>query len=153
MTTRKVQGKRSSRHGGVKSKRITSSDVQPKKARSVLSTEQPATPAIPTIPPAEAEKPEVLPFDLGEVNRKAPLLTLIHAMFEAPDVPAKFKDPGADFMANVLHSVADDAELYSATDGQLDRTEIIDRAMMRLEWRSRIAVEIARRMQTGEVSS
>lgn len=57
MTTRKVQGKRSSRHGAAKSKRITSSDVEPKKPAIV-----PATPA------PEAPKPERT-FTLGDIAR------------------------------------------------------------------------------------
>jgi len=130
-------------------KGVRSADAQPKKALSAVS-EQPATPAI---PPVEAPKPEILPFDCGEVNPVAPLLTLIEAMFEAPDLPKDFTDRGTQLMASVLHTVADEAELISAAENGLDIRQLKSRASLRLEWRARIAVELARRMQAGEVTS
>jgi hypothetical protein len=96
---------------------------------------------------------EVTAFEMGDVNQKAPLLTLVSALFEAPNMPAKFADPAADFMANALMSISDEVELTAAANNGLDLGEVKDRAAMRTEWRARIAVEIARRMQTGEVMS
>lgn len=101
----------------------------------------------------DATNPKASPFDCGEVNQKAPLTTLIAAMFEAPNAWCKFADPGAELMANMLLTLSDEAELTAAANNGVDLGEVKDRANMRLEYRARIAVEIARRLQTGEVTS
>jgi hypothetical protein len=101
-------------------------------------------------PPKPA--PEILPFDRGAVNEHAPLMTLVAAMFEAPNTSTKFKDPSAEFLQHVVLTLADETELIGATNDELDRTETVGRCSMRAEWRARIAVEIARRIQAGQVS-
>jgi len=131
-------------------KGVRPADAQPKKALSAVS-EQPATPAI---PPVAAPKEEVRPFDQGGVNTRAPLLTLIEALLDAPDLPADFADRGAQLMASALHTIADETELIDSADGSvIDLSGVKSRVAMRLEYRARIAVEIARRMQAGEVTS
>jgi hypothetical protein len=101
----------------------------------------------------DSEVIRVTAFTGGEVNREAPLLTLVKAMFDAPDVPVSFADPGAEFMANVLMTLADESELAEAADNELDLGPVRERAHYRVGFRSRIAVEIARHMQAGELTS
>ncbi|HEX4338093.1 MAG TPA: hypothetical protein VH062_19420 [Polyangiaceae bacterium] len=138
----------------VRRKHAAKSRAVPREARGKkLDEVAPAAPATPAAPPAEAPKPEILPFDCGEVNRAATLLTLVEAMLDAPDMSAEFDDRGTRLMANVLHTVADEAELINAANNGLDLSEVKNRAGMRLEYRARIAVEIARRIQAGEVTS
>jgi hypothetical protein len=130
-------------------------DIRPADAKLKKAANKLAPPAADSalqdavIPP----RADVTAFELGDVNQAAPLLTLVVALFEAPNMPTRFADPGADFLANALMSVSDEVELTEAANNGLDLGEVKGRASMRTEWRARIAVEIARRMQTGEVSS
>jgi len=116
--------------------------------------QQPA--ATPTTVAAPAPHPmddrRIYPFDNGEPNRDAPLLLLLSTMFSAPNLPG-IADPSAAFLASVMLASADDADLVraAANDG-LDYSEQIERTMHRLDYRLRLAVEIFRRVESGEVT-
>lgn len=118
---------------------------KPKSARTVVNTE-------PATLPAEAPKPHVPPFEAGEPSMTAPLMVLIRAMFTAPNAQQTFDDPSAEFMSNMLLTLADEAELSGAANNGLDLGEVQGRAMYRLDQRACLGVEIARRIQAGEVT-
>ncbi len=142
-----------------KSKNAPRRRTLPRVARAPKGEKQavaaPSTPGAPE--PAQLQQGEAstafVSFN-GTVNPKAPLMTLVTAMFEAPNAPTAFKDPSAEFLSSVLLSIADDAEILEAASREdtLDRTDTIGRCSLRAEWRARIAVEIARRLQTGAVT-
>jgi hypothetical protein len=135
-----------------KSKNAKRSRTLPRVARAPKVVEKTAPVETPVAPePA----PEIFPFDRGAVNEHAPFMTLVAAMFEAPDLPARFEDRSAAFMANMLLCLADETELGQAASEEdtLDRSATIGRFVMRLDARARIAVEIARRIQAGQVPS
>lgn len=91
----------------------------------------------------------VTPYIDGEPNRAAPLLVLLSCMF---DGGIEFKDPAADFLANVLRSISDELEIIGAAgDDGVDRAPTLERCLNRAADRARLAVEIARRIQGGEI--
>jgi hypothetical protein len=95
---------------------------------------------------------EVL-FDNGSVREDLTLLRLVRGMFEAPN-RSRTGNTTVDFLSDVLLSGADDAELMqaAANEGTLDLSPVIDRAALRASWRAIFAVEIARRVEKGEVA-
>lgn len=100
--------------------------------------------------PAETPRPELpLPFDDGEVNEQAGLITLVRAMYEHPCV-RKTGNAAVDFMASVMLSTADDLSIIAGLNNGLDNAELVDRATLRADWRLRFGVEIARRLQSGQ---
>jgi hypothetical protein len=61
-------------------------------------------------------------------------------------------EPGAKLLADALRASADEIALIRATDDGLDHSHETDRVLYRAENRARIAVEIARRIQAGQVT-
>ncbi len=117
--------------------------------RGRTAEKQPVQPAPATPPKPEPVRPFVN-FD-GTPNPDAPLSVLLGAMFTHDGLPDGLP-PSANFLASVLIAAADEAELAGDVDETLDHSPMIRRVLGRLENRARLAVEIARRIELGEVT-
>lgn len=92
-------------------------------------------------------KDVVTPYIDGEPNEDAPLLVFVKCMFSGG---VGFKDSAADFLGNMLQSIADEIEIVGAVvngeDG-LDHSDAVERCLARVHDRAKLSVEIARRIQ------
>jgi hypothetical protein len=135
-----------------KSKNAKTPRTLPRMARAPKAVEKTAPVATPVAP--EPSKPrEVLPFVHSDqtVNPEAPLLLLIQTML-CDGYDQGIHEPGAKLLADALRASADEIALVRATDDGLDHSHETDRILYRAENRARIAVEIARRIQAGQVT-
>jgi hypothetical protein len=122
----------------------------PKPAGINPTTGRNAKPAeTPAIPP----RPES-PWLDGEVSPEASPLTLAAGLLEDFESDSPFvQSPALDLLARALRAAADDCELAStAQDGGVHGSAI-GRVLTRIESRSRIVIEIARRMIDEERAS
>lgn len=118
--------------------------------RAELVAKVAAKAGAPTIPtrPVSAWDPQ----GDGNANADAPLDVIVEALFE--DFRGEYADRRAtSFLSKILRSIGDDAELASvaSTQADLDHSQTIARVLARIESRSRMAIEVARRIERGEV--
>lgn len=108
-------------------------------AEKMGATTQAETPVIPPQPESA--------WMNGEVSQEASTLTLAAALLEDFDSDTPFIQVRAmDVLCRALRQAADDCELAGAAQDGLDHAATVRRVLTRIETRSRIAIEIARRM-------
>jgi hypothetical protein len=143
---------KSLRTKSTKSKNAKRPRTLPRIARAPKAVEKAVPVATPVVP--EPPKPrEVLPFvNFNQtVNPEAPLLLLVQTML-CDEYDQGLREPGAKLLAAALRASADEIALIQATDDGLDHAHEIERVLYRAENRARITIEIARRIQAGQVS-
>jgi hypothetical protein len=90
-------------------------------------------------------------FDGFQVRPGVPMARLIAGLFVA-DNGKEFESPAAQLLADVLLATADEGSLVTgAQEGGLDRGPEIDRVLHRIQNRAIIIVEIAKRLEKGDL--
>jgi hypothetical protein len=120
-------------------RKIARKNPRTKKARTAPETKPAPHPL------AEAEAL----FKDGEPRADLTMLEIIRAFFDTPH-RQRSGNPTVDFLSDVMATVADELRIAHLNDG-LDNHDLIDRVLLRAEWRMTFAAELARRVEKGEV--